>query len=90
MNKFIYAQLDEGGKVIAITYPRDELEGDNIIDLSQYDNPDKLLGAMYDGKSFILSQPTEPKQPQEQPTAEELIYAETTYQTALLEVMSLG
>lgn len=89
LNKFIYAQLN-GSKVFAITYTTGELKGENLIDVSEHENPDSLLGATYDGENFILSQPAEPTQAQELPTIEEQILAETQYQTALLETNTIG
>ncbi|WP_421663376.1 hypothetical protein [Lysinibacillus telephonicus] len=84
---YVFAQLDEQGKVVAVTYPASELIGESVIDISQHENPDSLLGATFDGEKFNIPNPIQPK---EQPTVEELIFVETTYQIALLEVMSLG
>lgn len=84
---YVFAQLDGQRKVIAVTYPTGKLADENLIDISNQVNPESLLGATFDGGNFIIP---EPIHPQENPTVEELIYAETTYQTALLEVMSLG
>ena len=50
-NQFIYGQLNEEGVCIAVSYLSGEVIKDNMINLSQIENPSECLGARYVAKS---------------------------------------
>lgn len=79
--KLRFIKLDENNKIISIRYGQEIVQGEiqsNTGELGQIMQPDG---------SFITPEP-DPIEPE--PTIEEQILFETQYQTAVLEILSLG
>jgi hypothetical protein len=82
-----YAQLNENNICIGISTLKTEMQADKLVKIPVY-NEDymwrKYENGQWSDEKYL------PSEPEPQPTIEEQILFETQYQTAILEIISLG
>ncbi|WP_413362206.1 hypothetical protein [Lysinibacillus sp. 3P01SB] len=84
---FNYAQLNEKDIVIGISHLKGEVHADNMILINDFE---VVIGSIYNRSTREFTPPILQPGPMETPSIEEQILAEAQYQTALLEVNTLG
>ena len=87
MECYFYAQLDDDNIVVGVSQLSGKVSASNMIKIDDYDI--SLLGKRYNSDTGEFEEVPQLEPTIESTIIEEQIYAETLYQTALLEMQML-